>query len=40
MVWKDSSESWIPLKDLKKSNPVEVSEFVKTRDIDNEPAFT
>ena len=39
VVWKDGSESWIPLKDLKKSNPVEISEFAKTRNINNKPAF-
>ena len=39
MAWKDGSEKWIPLKDLKESNPVEVAEFAKARSIDNEPAF-
>ena len=37
--WKDGSERWIPLKDLKESNPVEVSEYAKSRDIADEPAF-
>ena len=39
VAWKDGSESWIPLKDLKESNPVEVAEFAKARAIDDEPAF-
>ena len=39
VLWKDQSESWIPLKDLKESNPVEVAEFAKARGIDQEPAF-
>ena len=39
MAWKDSSESWSSLKDLKKSNPVKILEFIKTKDINNEPAF-
>ena len=37
--WKDGSETWIPLKDLKESHPVEVAEFSKARGIDDEPAF-
>ena len=39
VLWKDGSTSWIPLKDLKESNPVEVAEFAKARGIDDEPAF-
>ena len=39
VVWKDGTETWIPLKDLKESNPVEVAEFAKAKGIDNEPAF-
>ena len=30
---------WIPLKDLKESNPVEVAKFAKARRINTEPAF-
>ena len=37
--WKDGSESWIPLKDMKESHPVEVAEYAKARCIDDEPAF-
>ena len=37
--WKDGSESWVPLKDLKESHPVEVAEFAKARGINDEPAF-
>ena len=37
--WKDGSETWIPLKDLKESHPVEVAEFAKARGIDDEVAF-
>ena len=25
--WKDGQSTWVPLKDLKKSNPVETAEF-------------
>ena len=37
--WADGSESWIPLKDLKASHPVETAEFAKARGIDAEVAF-
>jgi hypothetical protein len=37
--WKDQSESWIHLKDMKESHPVEVAEFAKARGIADEPAF-
>jgi hypothetical protein len=37
--WNDGSESWVPLKDMKESHPVEVAEFAKARSINNEPAF-
>ena len=39
VIWKDSSEQWIPLAYMKASNPVEVSEFSKSRNIHDEPAF-
>jgi len=37
--WKDGSEQWIPVKLMEESNPIEVAEFAKAHDIDNEPAF-
>ena len=37
--FKDRSEQWIPLKDLKGSYPVQVSLFAKTRGLLEEPAF-
>ena len=38
--WKDGSESWMPLQLLKQSNPVEVAEFARAHNIDDEPAFS
>jgi hypothetical protein len=38
--WANGSESWIALKDMKESHPVETTEFARARDIDAEPAFT
>ena len=37
--WKDGSQSWVPLKDIKESNPIEVSEYAHSRGIMDEPAF-
>ena len=37
--WKDETESWVKLADLKDSYPVEVAEFVKARNLVSEPAF-
>ena len=37
--WKDGSTSWIPLKDLKESNPVEVAEYAVTNKIAKELVF-
>ena len=36
---KDGTEKWFPLKYLKESNPIDVAEYTKSRDIDDEPAF-
>jgi hypothetical protein len=37
--WKDGTSSWIALKDLKESNPVEVAEYALANKILEEPAF-
>ena len=37
--WKDGNSSWIALKDLKASNPVEVAEYAVANKIASEPAF-
>ena len=37
--WKDGSVSWVPLKDLKASNPVELYEYAVANNIEEEPAF-
>ena len=37
--WKDSTSSWLPLKELKNAFPIEVAEYAKMAGIDNEPAF-
>ena len=37
--WRDQTETWVKLKDLKDSHPVELAEFAKARSIADEPAF-
>lgn len=37
--WKDGSESWLPLKVLKETHPVDVAEFAKASSIADEAAF-
>jgi len=37
--WKDGTTSWIPLKDIKESNPVETAEYAVNNKIAEEPAF-
>ena len=39
VLWRDGTEQWVPLKDLKESNPIEVAEYAKAQDIATEPAF-
>ena len=33
MKWKDGSLTWIPMRDLKASNPVEMVKLAISRDI-------
>ncbi len=39
MLWKDKLPSWVKLKDLKASNPVELAEYAVANLIVEEPAF-
>ena len=38
-LWTDGSTSWIDLKDMKESHPVQTAEYAKAAGIDHEPAF-
>ena len=40
VLWKDRTTSWEALKDLKESNPVEVTEYAVVNQIVLEAAFT
>jgi hypothetical protein len=37
--WKDGSTSWVRLKDLKESHPVQVTEYALMNKLLSEPAF-
>ena len=37
--WKDKSDSWVKLSDMKESHPVEMAEFAKAKGIQREPVF-
>jgi Reverse transcriptase (RNA-dependent DNA polymerase) len=37
--WNDESTTWVPLKDIKESNPVEVAEYAVHMKLVSEPAF-
>ena len=38
--WKDGLSDWVPLKELKASNPAELAEYVVANRIQDEPAFS
>ena len=40
MEWKDKSVDWVPLKDLKQSNLVELAEYSMENEISDEPDFS
>ena len=37
--WRDGSTAWVPLKDLKDTNPVELAEYAVANKIAEEPVF-
>jgi hypothetical protein len=37
--WKDGTTSWLPLKELKETNSVEVAQYARDNQIIEEPAF-
>ena len=39
VLWRDGSITWVPLKELKNSNPVEVAEYAVANRLVDEPAF-
>ena len=39
VLWNDDTETWVALKEMKESHPVELAEFAKSQGIATEPAF-
>ena len=39
VTWRNGTSQWMPLKILKESNPVEIVEYAKSRNIADEPAL-
>ena len=37
--WRDGSTSWLPLKDVKDANPLELAQYAIANQISEEPAF-
>ena len=37
--WSDGTSTWVPLKEIKLSNPVDVAEYVRRNHLEQEPAF-
>ena len=37
--WKNGSSTWVPLRVIKESNPIEMAEYAVSRNISDEPAF-
>ena len=37
--WKDESMDWVPLKDLKTANPLDLVEYALANNINDKPAF-
>jgi hypothetical protein len=37
--WKDGSTSWVPLKLIKESNPIEVADYARANGLVEQPAF-
>ena len=37
--WKDGTETWLPLKDMKESYPIQVTEYAETNKLMSESAF-
>ena len=39
VLWKDGTKSWVKLKDIKESNPVEIADYVSKIKCASQPAF-
>ncbi len=39
VFWNDGLKSWVSLIDLKESYPIQLSEYAKVQEIEDEPTF-
>ena len=39
LQWKNGEVTWVPMKDVKNSNPIELAEYVANNGLENELAF-
>ena len=39
VLWNDGTTSWIPLKDMKEANPLEVAEYASQHNLTSHPVF-
>lgn len=39
VLWRNGEEQWVPLRELKQSNPVEVADYAHSNNLIEEPAF-
>ena len=39
ILWNDGNKEWVPLKEIKKSNPIELTEYVRAKRLHMEPMF-
>jgi len=39
LEWRDGTTSWLPLKDMKEANPLELAEYAVANKLEEEPAF-
>jgi hypothetical protein len=40
VAWKDGLTTWVKLKDIANSNPIETAEYALNNKINQEPAFS
>ena len=38
-LWNDGNKEWVPLQEVKDSNPIELAEYVRAKRLHEEPAF-
>ena len=39
LLWNDGNNEWVPLQEVRESNPIELAEYVRAKRLHEEPAF-